>query len=433
MTALKRIDALIERYGLLKVFVPVFLFFQPFSHIATIKDAVFIAILLIFIIRLLSKGVRIDLKDKTITAILVLFAIAALSSLLSPYMADSLTALRKNLFYGLVVFMVISSEYGTFRELRPVILSLMLGFFGLSVIIALMYEPRVLFNWLSYKDAPFLAGYSLFATFYVPLATGYILLSREPLKIKAPLACLLLLAVILTILNNHRTQFAAIVVASALIAMLSKRWKALIISATVFAVAMAIIWHVKPDSFSRHKTIFAKESYTSSRDINGLNDRDALWKATWEMAKDRPLLGWGYGWKKMGLVVRDKGYLAKWDKGSRAYVYFSDAGYGRANPHNLPLQILFEIGFLGLGAFLFFWLTVFLKAAAMIWNNRASPGAGESSAFLKATTMGMLVSYGIINLTNGLWQEAYGNVILSFAAIAVVLYREALGRKDADN
>jgi O-antigen ligase len=127
----------------------------------------------------------------------------------------------------------------------------------------------------------------------------------------------------------------------------------------------------------------------------------------------------------MALVTRDFGFLDKWDKNSRTYLYYNEAGYGKANPHNLTLQILFEIGFIGYIAFIFFWISVISKSAAMYKKSRPSPESRAGVLFLKCAVPGILASYAVINLTNGYWHESYGNLMFTLAAICSVLYKNA--------
>lgn len=424
MGILERINALNADWSLSRIFIPLFLFFQPFNRVATIKEVLFIAILLLLAARLL-KGNAFDFKERTFLALTALFAVALLSSVLSPYAADSLNTIRKNLFYEATIYLAIVAEYRSFDDLRPVFLSMITSFFALSLLIVLFNGGAVLMNWLAYPNAPFMGGYSTFAAFYMPLSAGYLIFSGENGKTKILMSLFIALGLLLTILNNHRTQLAAVIISFFIIMLASKRWKALAIGLAAFALVAFALALAKPETLSRHETLLAPKSFVA-KDTSGLNDRDSIWLGTWDMIQGRPVIGYGYGWKKTALVAKDFGYLEKWDKKSRTFLYFNEAAYGRANPHNLTLQILFEIGFLGFFAFIIFWFSVVSKCAAMFKKGAAG---GRGALFLKFAVPGVLISYAILNLTNGYWHEAYGNLMLTLAAVSSVLYADAARNK----
>jgi O-antigen ligase len=431
MSILVKIESSIDRYRLLHVMLLVYLFFLPFSRFSGVRNTAFILLFLLFIFRLVKGRVRIDIRDRTVQAFGVLVAAALLSSFLSPYPGESLDFIRKNFPYQVVVFCVIMSGYRNLDELKPIFYSLFAGFAALSLVIVFKYEPSALLNWLNYKgDTTYLRGYSLYATFYIPFAIGYLYSSRERTWIQWLMVLFLALEFTLSVLNNHRAQVAAIAVSAVAITLAARRFKILAAGAVACIIAGLILFQVKPHAFDRYKTLLSTETYFTSAH-RGWNDRFAIWSGTLDMIKERPVLGWGYGWKKISWAARDGGFLEEWDPDGRIYRYFTVHGYGSASPHNLWLQILFEVGIVGLAAFLFFWATVVVKAGS-ICLNKANPARGSPGAlaFLKYGTFGVLISYVLINMANGLWEEAYGVLMMTFAAVCIVLYRDSVKETD---
>lgn len=421
MGILARLEDNIDGSGLTTVLLSVFLFLQPFHKFSGVRNAAFVLLLLALLVKLARRGLKFDFKDLTVIGFVLLVGAALVSAALSPYPLDSLDALRKNLLYQAVVFFAIISGYRGGEGLKPLIYALLAGFAALSVFVVLKYNHEVFLNWLEHSDkgdAPFLKGYSLYATFYIPLAAAYLYASKEGAAFKAALVFFIFLEFTLSVLNNHRTQIIAIVLSAGLVTIAARRFKVLLGGAVICVVAGAAIYQANPGSFDRYKTLLNPNNYLSNAH-EGLNDRVAIWQGTSDMIKDRPITGWGYGWKKIALVANEKGYLERWDKEGRTYIYFKEKGYGAANPHNLVLQILFEVGALGLLAFLFFWGTIVYKA----FSARGRETEGKS--LLKYGVAGVLFSYLIINYTNGLWEESFGVLMVSFAASCVVLYREA--------
>lgn len=427
MSAIEKIENYIERHSLVTVFLCVFLFLQPFGKLTGVKNTAFVLLMLAFALRLARGKAKIDVRDRTVQGFLALFAVSMLSALLSNYALESLDAIRKNLFYQAVVFFVIAAEYRCLEDLRPVVYSTLGGFAALSAVIVAS-DPAATFNWIRETEIgnKLLRGYSLYATFYIPLAIGYLYGAKEKGWIKGVIIFFVFLEFVLSVLNNHRSQLIAILASAALVTLAARRFRIFAVGGIACVIAAAAILYMKPDAFNRYKTLLIPKTYVSD-DYYGLNLRVSIWKGTLDMIEERPVLGHGYGWKKIVNVAKDGGYLEKWDKKKYTYEYFSTKGYGSANPHNLVLQILFEVGALGLAAFLFIWATVVKKA---LTSRASKDGDGGSEAgFLRFAVFAVLASYALINYTNGLWEESYGNLMAGFAAIAVVLARRV---RDSD-
>ncbi|MBI5970719.1 MAG: O-antigen ligase family protein [Deltaproteobacteria bacterium] len=426
---LARLDEYISGYRLITVFLAVYLFLQPFKAFTSVREIAFALLASALSIRLINGQVRLDIKERTTQAFILLIAVCAASALLSPYPMDSLIAVRKNLFYQAVVFFAVTSEHKEFNGIKPLIYALIGGFALLSLAVVAANKPSVLLNWLDNKNAPFLSGYSTFAAFYIPLAAAFVLSSKEEVRIKWVIAFVIALGFALSALNNHRTQTAAIAVSTVAVALIAKRYKILAAGAALGATIILFIFIMKPASMERYQTLLKPGNFVSN-DSAGWNDRWSVWSGVYDMASDRPVLGWGYGWKKIADAAKDGGYLERWPEDGRTRLYFTRFGYGAANPHNLLLQIVFEAGVLGLGAFLFFWVTIISKAISVFrWSNGRGlpPSAGVD--FLKFAVPSVLLSYFMINVTNGLWEEVYGVLMTAFAAICVVVYREAAGAR----
>jgi len=93
--------------------------------------------------------------------------------------------------------------------------------------------------------------------------------------------------------------------------------------------------------------------------------------------------------------------------------------YGRVSPHNLVLQIAFEIGIAGLAIYIWLWVTVIGKMYKMI-RARLDP---DSHNFILGS-IGVIISYTMVNVTNAYWQESYGMMIFLFMALILVIHRE---------
>jgi len=423
MQGIERLNNHIERYRVIGILMPLFLFFQPFNHFAGVRNTAFVLLLLIFLIRLFSRRIRINWHDRTVQALALLVSLSILSAALSPYALESFHSIRKNLFYQVVIFLIIISEYRSLKDLMPLIYAIIGGFAALTILVLLKNSPHTLLHWLEYTDKKYTKGYSLFGSFYIPLTIAYIYSTRESLRIKSTLIAVVFVEFILCLLNNHRGQIAAIVISAAIITLAARRFITFIIGVAACLVIGLLLFIAKPDIYDRYETLLMPDTYFTNQ-YSGWNNRLAIWSGTIDMIEKRPLTGYGYGWKKIATVVKDGAYLEKWGEKNSSYKYFKGLSYGQANPHNLVLQLLFEIGFLGLGAFLFFWFTIIIKATS------ASKKSGPAADFLKFSVGGVLISYALVNVANGLWEESIGMMMITFAAIVLTVHRDLVNKNE---
>jgi O-antigen ligase len=154
-----------------------------------------------------------------------------------------------------------------------------------------------------------------------------------------------------------------------------------------------------------------------------MDSRIYVWQGALHIIERRPFLGYGYGWKKMAFVAENSNLPDYWKQYYpdiySYYVENAHSGYGRVNPHNLMLQIVFEIGLIGLGIFLYFWTTIIFKIFEVASSNQRS-----ETRNMTLYSIGILIPYLLINITNGFWQETYGNMIFLFMASVFVIYRQ---------
>ncbi|MFN3397834.1 MAG: hypothetical protein ACK4ZS_04780, partial [Sulfurimicrobium sp.] len=127
-------------------------------------------------------------------------------------------------------------------------------------------------------------------------------------------------------------------------------------------------------------------------------------------------------WKKLAWVINNNDWLAQWKNNPDPNIlaYFApqgSAGYGRVNPHSLLLQILFEIGLVGLFLYASFWLSALKSIAARIYDRTRAP-----DLFMKGS-LGVILPFFLLNVTNGYWEGTLANMMLVFLACILTLLR----------
>lgn len=409
-----------KTYGLIVPLLLIYIFFQPFNHFAGIKNTAFYAMLLLFLIKIIRRGVKINWKDSAIVSFFILLAAILISIFLSRYVGDSLDAFRKNFLYQMTVFFVILTEFRDTEKLKALLNAVVLSFVTVTLIIFIKNQPENLLHILEIKGQKetFLRGYALNAAFYIPFTLGYLFSIKDKIIMRGFLWTMLLAEFVLVWLYySSRTTLIAILISAIVMILLSKRYKMIAIIVVILLGVGVVSYFKKPELFERHKTLLSPGTYTSNVGLSGRLD---VWRGVFDMVKDSPIVGHGYGWKKIATVVRDEGYLEKWKEKWPATYDFYNSGYGKASPHNLALQMLFEIGILGLSAFVLFWITVFIKVV----RTMRSETRNELNCFVKYGVLGVLIAYFIVNITNSLWEETYGILTFALATITMVIYEQ---------
>jgi len=402
------------------------IFFQPFNRFNSFREIALYGLLIAFILKIFrDKTLSIDFRDKTIVALSCLVVWSVLVSLLGPYPADSLNAIRKNLLVQILIFLIIITEFKDIQKLKKLFQIVVASFSVVTIasIIEVIQANWIASHQLNRTHKMFIAGYANNATFYLPfIAAWFVSLSKTKWEKWTGIATLILGFVVIFIYNS-RTALIAIPAGILIILFLSKKYKLLIVSLIVFILCIAVIFSSKSDTLSKYRTLSAPETYTK------MHSRIFVWRGALHIIEKRPFLGYGYGWKKMAWAAIDVNLAEYWkqyhpDTYSYYVVENVNSGYGRVSPHNLMLQVTFEIGLIGLIILMWVWITIISK----IYLTYNAKKRNEFQDFIVYSN-GIIISYALINITNGFWQETYGNMLFFFFATLFVLYKNSINKK----
>lgn len=399
-------------------------FLQPLNHVNALRLLSLYLLLGLFCFRLIRHG-RTYAAQFTGPATLSLLALAGwavIASILGPYPLESLDAARKSLMPQILLYLVILGELRSPRQIQQLFSVIVLSFMTVTLLSAgeILRIGIGAFNPGMINHDLFLGGYASNAGFYLP----FILLClfncekearwNSLLRISASLT--LACGYIIVLLYNSRTALIAIVLSSLLIPLLLKRYRLLLAVGAALLLAGGLSYYSGAE-LHKYQSLLHPATYVSNA---GLSNRLSVWAGMWDIVREHLLAGYGYGWKKLAWIINDQGWIDIWTKSQRADIvaYYAPEGtahYGRVNPHNLPLQLLFEIGLTGVLLYTFFWaqsLKIILAGAL----RRTQP----SRLFL-AGSLGVILSYFLLNLTNGYWEGALANMLIVLLASAQVL------------
>ncbi len=360
-----------------------------------------------------------------ITLLIVLWSVFV--SLIGAYSGESLNAIRKDL---VVQALLLSTPFLYIRSIDDawkVVYVILAGFFTLTILACIeilidFYRDSALLARPKRHDS-FYGGYAISAGIYIPLLFAVICSGRiQQIKWKIFCGIMLVTATALLLLYSSRTPLIVVALALSLVFVLFKRWRDFACFAAILLLGAISLKYIGGETTDRYRSLLNHETYVTN---NGLSQRLSVWEGAIDVIKDRPLLGYGYGWKKLATVINVNGFSEYWkDRPDIRNYYFSPetgkASYGRVNPHNYAIQIAFEIGIIGLLLVTFFWFYVIKLSISLLKNTRS-----DSRNFAVAY-IGLTTAYMISNITNGHWVGSLPNIVLACTGCLLVVKRLSL-------
>lgn len=306
---MESLDKNLQRVGFLSVLGYVFFSVVPYAiagkHICTgLMLVVFIALLL----RKQIRNVPLDWLSLSLYLVLVL---GLISAVLSPYAADSLNQLRKDGLPFLLGFLLLANvrEFDRAQAAVYTMLSVMLGY-AVKEVLALWAGVTNGFQFSIYEIPDgtmpkYLDFFSADTPYYLPFLLGP--LCFWPMKLWQRLSLLLLtaLAVVIVVISGVRTSFV-FVTATVLLVLVYRFWdykKTLFVAfAALMLCGYLLKGYITNPSTARYATIASTQTYQFGKD-GSVSERYAIVKGVWEVSKDRLLLGYGPGWKKLPIIA----------------------------------------------------------------------------------------------------------------------------------
>lgn len=418
-------------YQLASVAWGVALFLLPFNRFGGIRNAAFLVLLisLLALWRIVPTTGQLTHSRGLIIGILVV-CWALIVSILGPYPAESMSAISKDL---LIQMLLVAGAWRLVRDEKAIQRSLLIALAGFLTVSFLSAGEIVDSGFLSLfsaniEEAPrrhnaFWGGYAASASVYLPMLVGIaVLLPMRPLW-RGGVIALILFVLLLTVLYGSRSALLIVFLTGVAGFLLARRFRVLLVLlALLVAVFTGLYSQADLGYLNKYKSLTKPETYVTNQ---GLGLRLAVWQGVTEVIAERPWLGFGYGWKKLAWVINDKGFAARWraEEPDLAQYYLGDsdtASYGRVNPHNYILQVVFELGVIGLVLVLAFWAMVVAASIRLIRYHKG--GAARWSGVLLLT----LVGYFLSNINNGYWVGGVANFAVAIAGMALALCDESV-------
>ena len=403
----------VERFGIsqwnpTQLLLAIYVFSAATAAMTAVMNIAFWLAVLTFLWQRLSKRESWAISGGPVQyAMLALVVIFLLSLAANPaWLSNNLHEFWKDHLRNLLVFLLALSSIRNMQALRPLVLAAVAGFTVRALLLLGLY-------WGDFQALlPYRKGFAMDATFLFTITAALFLFDKGlPRRIRLVLGGALLVQVVPLMLHGSRTPLLAIAAGLALAAVLGRYWRLLIVGLLAVVIGLVSLAQARPDLIARYASPFSEKTYQQD---GAFLERQGIWFVTASLIREHPLLGYGPGWRKLAPLARSEGYVEKLAASTDSRLvlgraYFQDKGYGKANPHNLYLQVAFETGLLGLLVYLGF-LAGMLWCAIRLWRTR-----GQDNVSLSLLMIALLVCYLITGFANGLW--AGSAMLLLVAAV----------------
>lgn len=402
------------------------LFLLPFNPFGALRNVVALALIfsLLLLVRKQSADHRFVVSYPLwIGCAIVLWSVIV--STLGPYPEDSWHAMRRDLLTQIALFLAPCLLIRSVRDVRPAVLAIVAGFVVVSLLSLAEITATGFDALLSHQieTAPrrhdaFWGGYAASSSIYLPLTIGLVVFFPMSGKWRSVLTGVILLITALTLFYGSRSALLILVLVAGIALLLARRFRLLLVIVAIVGVMLAGVYSQSDLGYlNKYKSLSYPETYVTNQ---GLGLRLAVWKGALEVIAERPWLGFGYGWKKLAWAINDGGFAQRWHAESPdlAQYYLQGAAlasYGRVNPHNYPLQVVFEIGVFGFSMVLVFWGAIVAGCRALIKD-----GEYLTSCWGRIFLL-VFIGYFMSNFSNGYWVGGVANLAVSCAGIVVAL------------
>lgn len=378
----------------------IYIFTQPFvRHTATIQAISLSIALCLWLIKIFyfrdyefeRTGVSIFLIIYTFIVILsILFGIERLTGI---------RAFKSDIAKQLILYAIVINEIKTIGQIKRILYAMV---FSISLLIlaslceyitvAGAYDGFYQYVYKTTNRGTIISNFAELSIFYYVVSVLLFFVERSK-SLRIAIGISILLQILFISFSGCRTALITVAFVSTLFPLMLKRYKAVLSFLLGLIILLYLVHASNPQmNYKReYLEVFSLSTYLKFELQNdGLGGRMPTWRAAYEMWKQKPILGHGYGWKKFAKVWEEKGYVGL-----------------LPNPHNLFLSLLFESGVLGLISFVLFIVVVFMS----LYNNYRRAVSNDHKLLL----LGILILLGstiVSSFSVSTWAGTHGKLMM---------------------
>ncbi len=391
-----------DKFEILKQTVPVlmgiFLFLNPFSHVTSIKEISFYLSITIIVFLIFFRRIQIVFRTPLLVPFVFFVFWAFLSSVFALDKDNSFHDLYSHLIKYIILYLILINFFSSQKRLAVLswIIIISASFFSIG---GLVYDYIILGNTITTRF-----GLSLVETptnligivilFAMILAVHTLTEENNNYRKFILLFCILIFLTV-TLLTQTRSSFVAMIFA--FIVLLIRNKKTLLFFLFLF-VAILFLSPIK-ERLAEHGSIW---------------HRVALAYISWEIIKDYPILGTGFGMQTFG----NNNFIDKEKYNSRIPPQYRLPTKFFESPHNMLLCMAGRLGIVGLIFFLYMLLTFFVMCLKLIRSGK--------NDFIRRWGLCILAA-GTMLFIKGLFEPIFSQFIdvifFTIFAMASILYR----------
>lgn len=373
-----------------------FLAVLPFPHNAALKN-IGLALMLGAVCWAWKKNqLNTNWKSPVLISLFGLIGTFVLISLASFEAASSLDELRKHFLPGVLLLILVPAFFKDKAAIACLISTICTAITLRSGLV--LWEIYDLDSVNGAREAGlFTKGFAMESVTYWPILLAAFFFTRGRFRFVAAMALTLVGTGVW--IYASRAPLIAIVISTLCLLLLLRKWKTITLVGGAAVLAGSILFTLSPELTKRYASIFQTSSYQGAE---GMSARAPIWKGVIEIGMTHPMIGQGFGWKKMGRIAVEQGFVQRWqEKKGDPYAdlaawYFS-LPTEKVNPHNLFLQIFFEGGYLGLLAYA-------ITLLILIYQSLQLTGKADAEwKILPAVCAAYLAGHIVLGFANGIW------------------------------
>jgi O-antigen ligase len=386
---------------------------QPIPHITALENLAYYPMLACLLALAFTRARTSVVRLPIVASVLALSAFFIVVSVFGPYPLESLNAWRKDFLPPLATFiallLTVDSRQRTVATLLAVIAGAATRLTLIAIEVWLLQHPLISGHpgfvrpyTGSVVPSAFFGGFAIGAAIYAPLIAASLLRKDLPVWGKYLAVYSLVGCALLVVGYGSRTPLLAMGAGLAVVAIATLSRRMIFASGLLALAVLSVLYWYKPEVAERYGSIFAAQTYNGATAGQGttIGDRLRIWEGIIEVANQRPLAGYGYGWKKLSTIVREEGFLDRWKANPAAdpfsVAYFS-RGYGGINPHNLLVHLYFEGGIFGIALFALM-LAALMRGCWQLWRL-----PGDDGRTLAIVAGSFAVAWLVANVGNSIW------------------------------
>ena len=402
MSLTKLIDYPSVTEKIIHLFLFAYFFLLIFPHTTTPKEIILWTAVLCWIIIRIKRPEPFIRLTPIITALSLFMVIAFIASVSGAEPIENLKRFKGELLVPFLFFLITATEFNSIEKSKRLLYAPLIAFAiytMLAVFESANYGLHQYF-WIKSNREQYiwLDNYTQMSAAIFPLILGLILLT-----VNRGLRYLLVIYAVSVfgIVTAYRgfTVFSGTVMVLLLwiisVRPLKYRWRMAVLLSLFILAFVSLMFFFKDDPGVQDYRLKFEKVINVSEEFeieSGFSNRLPAWKASIDVIKDRPLLGYGWGIKKFQKLVQKEKFMEKW-KVEKPSVYNFYTTYKNVffPPHNLFLEIAIQSGLLGLSAFIIFigiYLCYLMKA---IRYNSAENGHNFAVIVVGGTILSFII------------------------------------------